>query len=506
MRAISDFRAVVHHMAAMLATFAVLTAYPAGSAVSAEGGIRPAVWAGSFYPADPLQLAELIDRLTATAAARPVELPPGRPLCALIMPHAGYAYSGLTAAHAARLLRGRQYRTLIVMAPDHRVGFRNNAISAVSAYETPMGRIPLSAAADGLRAKHDLFGASKSSDATEHSVEVVLPFLQSQLDRFEFIPIVMGPGSPPDNAAALEPLIAPETLLVVSSDLSHFLTYEQAVHRDEETIRAILSMDSAYLTSHDNIACGLTPILTLLEIARAHRWQPVLLHYANSGDATGDRGRVVGYCAIAFLGDSNVEDERNAEDRLSEAQGRLLTALARHTIARELGLRHHQEDDRELQEALVNDDLKRHCGTFVTLKIDNRLRGCIGNLDSRDSIVEAVRRNAVNAAFHDPRFSPLTPDELERTDIEVSVLTDPRPLVYADAEDLISKLRVNIDGLIIRKGGASATFLPQVWEQLPRPEDFLTHLCMKAGLSANAWRHGDLSVQTYQVQYFEERR
>jgi AmmeMemoRadiSam system protein A len=202
----------------------------------------------------------------------------------------------------------------------------------------------------------------------------------------------------------------------------------------------------------------------------------------------------------------NVKDTVNSEQRLSQAQGRALTDLARRTIAAKLGCPIREIDPPQLRDALADAALQRRCGTFVTLKIDDRLRGCIGSLDTRESLIEGVRRNAVNAAFHDPRFSPLTRDEFERTGIEVSVLTRPRPLAYADAKDLIAKLRPKVDGLIIRKGRASATFLPQVWEQLPGPEDFLSHLCMKAGLSADAWHRGDLEVETYQVQYFEEPR
>ena len=145
-----------------------------------------------------------------------------------------------------------------------------------------------------------------------------------------------------------------------------------------------------------------------------------------------------------------------------------------------------------------------HRGTFVTLTIKGELRGCIGSLEGREPIVDGVRHNAVNAAFHDPRFRPLGRQELDKVTIEVSILSEPQPLAYTDGEDLLGRLRPGTDGVIIRKGYASATFLPQVWEQLPDKEEFLTHLCLKAGLAPDAWRRGDLEVLTYQVQYFEE--
>jgi AmmeMemoRadiSam system protein A len=160
----------------------------------------------------------------------------------------------------------------------------------------------------------------------------------------------------------------------------------------------------------------------------------------------------------------------------------------------------------DLETRLADQALQACCGTFVTLKMDDQLRGCIGSLSATAPIVSGVRDNALNAAFHDPRFSPLSKRELDRVQIEVSVLSEPVPLAYTDADDLLSRLRPGIDGVIIKKGLASATFLPQVWEQLPQPEPFLSHLCMKAGLPADGWREGDLTVLVYQVQYFEEER
>jgi AmmeMemoRadiSam system protein A len=195
---------------------------------------------------------------------------------------------------------------------------------------------------------------------------------------------------------------------------------------------------------------------------------------------------------------------KESNTRFTEKQGQLLVKLARNAILKELVGKSPDTELDTIALALQDKKFQARCGTFVTLKIRGKLRGCIGNLTSTDSILDGVKRNAVNAAFHDPRFSSLSVAELDRTDIEVSILTEPLPLVYQDPQDLIQKLRVNVDGVIIRKDHASATFLPQVWEQLPRPENFLNHLCMKAGLPADAWKHSELEILTYQVQYFEE--
>jgi AmmeMemoRadiSam system protein A len=188
----------------------------------------------------------------------------------------------------------------------------------------------------------------------------------------------------------------------------------------------------------------------------------------------------------------------------TEKEGQLLVKLARKTIMKELAVKPPDTESDSLISALQDEKFRAHCGTFVTLKIKGQLRGCIGNLTSTESVLEGVKRNAINAAFHDPRFSSLSAAELDRTDIEVSILTEPLPLAYHGPQDLIQKLRVNVDGVIIRKGHANATFLPQVWEQLPQPENFLNHLCLKAGLPSDAWKHPDLEVLTYQVQYFKE--
>ena len=188
----------------------------------------------------------------------------------------------------------------------------------------------------------------------------------------------------------------------------------------------------------------------------------------------------------------------------NEDQGQALVALARHTLLKHFKRAVTPDQQKNLEKYLNDPALQALCGTFVTLKIGGQLRGCIGSLAGYEPLVEGVRSNAINAALHDPRFRPLTDQELDRVSIEVSILTTPQPMVYADADELLAKLRPHVDGVTIRKGLARATFLPQVWEQLPDARGFLSQLCLKAGLDGQAWRRGDLEVETYQVQYFEE--
>ena len=194
----------------------------------------------------------------------------------------------------------------------------------------------------------------------------------------------------------------------------------------------------------------------------------------------------------------------NPSQTISAQQGAVLVALARQVIAEKLDRPVPADQSRQTRKALADPRFDAPGATFVTLHKAGRLRGCIGSLQARQPIKDDVQHNAQHAAFNDPRFAPLQAAELAEIDIEVSILTPPQPLPYRDGEDLIRKLRPGVDGVIIRKGAASATFLPQVWEQLPRPEDFLGHLCLKARLPTAAWRTADLQVMIYQVQHFGE--
>ena len=487
-----------------LLALALALSLPLPPASASAAAVRQAVWAGRFYQADPSALAQDIDQLTRKAQKTRIQIPKNKRLRAIIMPHAGYIYSGWTAAHAALVLSPDQFSKVILLGPDHRIGFKSAAICDVTAYATPLGKITLHKDVTKLRRQPDLFQRLPASRDKEHSLEVILPFLQRYLIDFQLVPVIIGQGDVQRLSEALDSIINRDTLLVISSDLSHFLSDSEAVARDRETIGEIINLKPAKLVKTDNRACGKMPLLILTEIARRHHWQPVLLHYSNSGDTAGDRSRVVGYAAIAFFGDLPMENLDNTAAPFTEAQGQVLVKLARQTIMDKLGSGAAEPASEDLLAALGDDRFNLPCGTFVTLKIKGRLRGCIGNLTSTETVLDGVKRNAINAALHDPRFSPLSKDELERTQIEVSILSEPQPLAYRDGQDLIKKLRAHVDGVIIRKGHASATFLPQVWEQLPGPEDFLTHLCMKAGLPSDAWKNSELEVSTYQVQYFEE--
>ncbi|MCG6912006.1 MAG: AmmeMemoRadiSam system protein B [Deltaproteobacteria bacterium] len=468
--------------------------------------VRKPLWAGRFYESDPSGLVHHIDALTKKAAQTRITPPEGKFLRAIVMPHAGYTYSGWTAAHAAQAIAKSRYAKVVLIGPDHRIGLRTAAISDAAAYETPLGRIDLHHDITRLRRQKDLFETLPLNRDREHCLEVILPFLQRYLGTFQLVPVVVGSGDVEKLSHALDAIVDDDTLLVVSSDLSHYLPYAEAVERDHETIEEIINLTPDKLMRDDNRACGKTPLLIAIQMARRHRWQPVLLHYSNSGDTAGDRSQVVGYAAIGFFGDRPANAGENQGKPFGDTQGQILIRLARRTIMEKLGMDTSGPAFTDLDADLRDDRFKRQRGTFVTLTIDGRLRGCIGNLTATGDVLNGVRRNALNAAFRDPRFPPLTIAEMNTTRIEVSILTDPQPLDFKNGQDLVEKLRCHVDGVIVRKGLARATFLPQVWEQLPAPEDFLSHLCRKAGLPPDAWKKKGVDILTYQVQYFEENR
>ena len=455
---------------------------------------RQPVAAGTFYPADPGELARLITDLTRQAEKTAVKTPAEKPLRALILPHAGYVYSGLTAAHGALVLKNRFFRRVIVLAPDHCAGIGQCAVTGADACRTPIGTIPVDTkTAARLKQSKGFTTAPPASENREHAVEVVLPFLQAWLKDFSLVPVITGPVPPKRLADTIDSVLDETTLIVASSDLSHYLSQARAREKDRETIGMILQGRTGSLAREPDRACGAIPIETVLHLAKRHNWRPVLLHYSNSGDTAGSTDRVVGYAAVAFYGETEMTK------RITQKQGDALVALARKTIFDRLGM-----DEGEAPEGIENEKvLHAPCGTFVTLTLDGELRGCIGSLTSDESILEGVRRNAVNAALYDPRFSPLTQEEARRMVVEVSVLTEPEPLAYKDAKDLLTKLLPGTDGVILKKGLFKATFLPQVWQQLPDTNEFLSHLCAKAGLPENAWEQGGLEISTYQVQSFE---
>lgn len=458
---------------------------------STSASTRPAAVAGLFYPAASEALRSSVRAQLAGAGADRTAPPK-----VLIVPHAGYVYSGSTAARGYATLRAAaaELRRVVLIGPAHRVAVRGVAIPAVDRFETPLGAVPLDRSTLDALAGTPHVVTSDRAHAAEHALEVQLPFLQQVLERFTLVPLVVGDADPAEVAEVLERVWGgPETLIVVSSDLSHYLPYDAARRVDGRTLAQVLELGPDL--DHEQ-ACGATPINALMRIARRRGLRPRLLAACSSGDTAGDRDRVVGYAALAF--DAGAAEAVDADDAASEAIGRgpALLAHARHAI--ESLFRSH--DGQPLPDAPFLDEPG---ATFVTLRLDGALRGCIGTLEPERTLRDDVAHNARAAALHDPRFEPLREAELVGLSIEVSLLSAPEPLTFAGEADLQRQLGARRDGVVLEYGRHRATFLPQVWEQLPDPDDFLRQLKAKAGLPPDFWS-AQLRVSSYAVEKWSE--
>jgi AmmeMemoRadiSam system protein B/AmmeMemoRadiSam system protein A len=421
--------------------------------------IRPAAVAGMFYPHEPRALAAEVRALLGRVEQGPPRV--GLPK-ALVVPHAGYIYSGPIAARAYDALAGARgfVRRVVLLGPVHRVPVRGLAAPSAHAFETPLGTIPIDHAA--LRTLQDLPQVVKSdpAHALEHSLEVQLPFLQTVLGEFTLVQLAVGLAGVADVAEVIERLWGgPETLVVISTDLSHYHSYDVARGVDAATLARIAAC--ATDIDHDE-ACGATPLNGLLSFAKKRNIPVRLLGACNSGDTAGDKDRVVGYSAFALYEVSDAD------------AGAVLLGVARGAI--EEGLFGTRPD--------VFDApwLRQPGASFVTLLKNGALRGCIGSLQAARPLAQDVADNAAGAAFRDPRFPALSALEWSQCEVEVSLLSVPKPVAFADEADLLRQIRPGEDGLILEAEGRRATFLPQVWESVPDKRLFLGQLLRKAGL------------------------
>jgi AmmeMemoRadiSam system protein A len=313
---------------------------------------------------------------------------------------------------------------------------------------------------------------------------VQLPFLQKVLGEFSLVPFAVGMASVEEVAQVIERLWGgPETLVVVSTDLSHYHEYEHARRVDAATLARIAAC--ATDIDHDE-ACGATPLNGLLWFARSRKLEIRQLAACNSGDTAGGKGRVVGYSAFGLY--------EGGEVSLEEA-GRTLLSLARDSI----------EDSLFSKITSKNPSpwLTQTGATFVTLTKEGNLRGCIGSLQPARALGEDVAQNALGAAFRDPRFPAMSAAEWPQCRVEVSLLSAPKPVRFADEADLLEQIEAGADGLIIEADGRRGTFLPQVWEDLADKRVFLSHLLRKAGLPADT-RLTRCTISRYRVAKWKE--
>jgi hypothetical protein len=479
--------------------------------LAAEKDVRPFLQSGPWYPADAAGLRRMLDDFFAP-------LPPpekGVRVRAIIAPHAGYAYSGRCAAKAyAALSPAQGVRRVILMGSSHRSGFQGACVADYQAWATPLGRVAVDLPACRALARARRFLSDRELMLREHSLENQLPFLQKALgDGFRVVPILFGSLRREDFAAmaeAIAPFVDDSTLLVASSDLTHFgegfgyvpFRRDLAANLeklDKGFIEPILRLDLGGLAGYRErtgiTACGFVPIGVLIRLLEKQRVQARLADYFRSGDLTGDYSTSVSYASILFVAGPAAD----VSGRLERDEQALLLELARST------LRDRFQGKSTAAEASARcafyPRVARQAGVFVTLRERGELRGCIGSIVGSEPLWQGVADNALRAAFADPRFAPLAARELDAVDIEISVMTPLQPVRDWRA------IRLGTDGVVIRDGMAQAVFLPQVAAETGwKLEEFLGQLCLKAGLARDAFRSSrTMRFFAFQAQVFGEK-
>jgi AmmeMemoRadiSam system protein B/AmmeMemoRadiSam system protein A len=461
-----------------------------------------------FYPNDPedlrSNLSDLFHDIDDVAVA-------GRPL-ALVAPHAGYPYSGRIAAHGYKLLTTRTINTAVIISPSHMEHFSHISVYDGDAYETPLGQVRVDktmawaiADADPLIRISDHGHTQRHYSRGEHALEVQLPFLQTVVPECRIVPIVMGDQSW-EYCQALGNALAPHTerpdvIIVASSDLSHFYDYEVARKLDEVFLERLTGMDPRRLyesvKGQECEACGAGPVVAAL-IAAGRTGAPNcrVLSKANSGDVTGERDRVVGYASAVVL-EGRDGLSLNAMEETAEALGpseqHYLLRHARRSIETALGI------EGTPVTPTSSPVLEQTTGGFITLKRHNRLRGCIGTIESERPLTEMIEAMAKAAAFEDPRFNEVNREEMDDIRIEISILS-PLRMVEGPAD-----IEVGVHGLVIEKDHRRGLLLPQVakehnWDTVT----FLERTCEKAGLEPDSWTHADSNIYVFTATVFAE--
>ncbi len=473
--------------------------------------------AGRWYPADAKELASAIDGMMAASPAEAID-----DAAVLIVPHAGYQYSGKVAGCGYATLRGTNPGVVVILAPSHQARLEGCAVLPVDRYDTPLGGIQLDRKTAEKLAASRLFTASREAFAREHAFEIQLPFLQRLFGAklgadIAVLPVLVGEIGEADARLAASKIVEAiagkrRPLFVVSSDFTHYgerfgyLPFRE--HRpagvrerlralDGGAIEAIVRGDSEgfsrYVEKTGATICGRNPIRLALSIPFAKR-SAKLLAYDTSCNITGECDSSVSYASIGIFGTLRDAAKGGTGFSLSTREKRYLLDLARANIRSHL----FQGKALTVSESDVPDGCRQHCGVFVTLKKSGELRGCIGIITGIAPLYQSVIECSYSSAFRDPRFEPLARSEINDVSIEISVLTEPHAV--RSPEEIV----VGRDGIIIEMGGHRGLLLPQVaieygWTR----EEFLVHACRKAGLPDNAWRSG-ATIYTFQALVFGE--
>ncbi|MBL7155002.1 MAG: AmmeMemoRadiSam system protein B [Candidatus Portnoybacteria bacterium] len=474
---------------------------------SKEKSIRQPVVAGQFYPGSQEELSEVISQFLEK-----VELPKIEgEIRALIVPHAGYVFSGGVAAYGFKAVQGQDIKTVILIGSSHHQYLAGAVIDSFDVWQTPLGQIDLDTdLRDALVKENSLFKIDSTPHQPEHSLEVEVPFLQRVLSDFKLLPILvshqLSEGDLDKISQTLTKYLDDKTLLIASSDMSHYPPYEQANQADKKVIEAILTgqvvdlrqtieqIEKEKIANLDTCLCGQAAVEVVMKIAQVMNVQEIkLLQYANSGDvAIGDKSQVVGYSSIVFTW--QVPSETSSSLELNSQQKSKLLEIARTSV--EKYILENQIPDFAITDSLLNESL----GAFVTLKKHGQLRGCIGRFEPDIPLYQVVSQMAVAAATQDTRFNPVQSDELQGLEYEISVLSPLRKI--ADWQEI----EIGRHGVQIKQGFRSGVFLPQVatennWDL----DKFMGELCsQKAGLPWDCWKDGQVDIYVFTAEVFEE--
>ncbi|MBI9067424.1 MAG: AmmeMemoRadiSam system protein B [Salinivirgaceae bacterium] len=472
---------------------------------------RAPVVAGKFYPANPAelksQLSEFYGKFTKTEA--------NSNIAAIIVPHAGYVFSGEVDASAyVYLPEDADYSRIFLIGTSHHTYLNGASIYNKGNYRTPLGTVNVDIElANKLIAENSLFNYLSDAHSKEHSLEVQLPFLQYKLKNdIKIVPIIIGTQAAKDCkkiAKILQPYFTNENLFIISSDFSHYPNFTDANKVDKATAEAIITNSTeVFLQAIDNNAsqeipglatscCGWSSVLTLLHLSsNASDINIKHIKYQNSGDTQyGDKQRVVGYHSFLFLRDA--KSKQSASFLLSPEEKVELLKIARNTIEATLS----NKEPYKIDISTLSNTLKAQCGAFVTLNKNNSLRGCIGRFSVDQPLYEVVQQMAIASALYDHRFPEVQINEMKEIDIEISVLTPLNKISSID-EFVLGK-----HGIYIKKGNRTGTFLPQVAHSTKwNTDEFLGHCAQdKAGIGWNGWKDKDVELYTYEAIVFDEK-
>lgn len=455
---------------------------------------RASPHAGTWYPGAGREL-----RQTITGYLENASVPAHGRIYALISPHAGYVYSGPVAAYAYKTVQGEAFDDVIVIGPSHRHGFHGVSVDTLAGRETPLGAIEYDRElARKLIAGNRGIKHEAAAHEVEHSVEIQMPFLQVALPGFKALEIIMG-SQDYQTCQMLSQAIAKATagrkvLVIASSDLSHYHNQQQAASLDNAVREAVAAFDPAMLYAQLSDgrceACGGGPMIAAMLAAREMgATNSTVLRYATSGDITGEYAQVVGYLAAAFHDAS--PSRIGVELGISEGEKKKLKDLAWTSIESAV------QDKKPPAPGAITGKLKEPYGIFVTIRKRGDLRGCIGRIIADQPLYVSCQEMARAAALEDPRFPPVTPDELAYLEIEISVLTPMQRVQHKD------EIVIGRDGLYVRKGMFSGLLLPQVAvEQGWNVDQFLVHTCYKAGLPVDALQAKDTELYRFSAEVF----